>query len=114
MPEATNNLLPPAVSPQAITLARWLARKAIKAQWQKAGVKVPYVDGREINIAAWEYLQEHLEELVGQAQTMLGEWSNSSTITNTPRSSNQPAKGKSNHDHDHPKRSKSNTTEEVA
>ena len=35
MSEATNNLLPPAVSPQAITLARYMARKAVKTEWLK-------------------------------------------------------------------------------
>jgi hypothetical protein len=54
-----------------MTLARFLARKAIKNQWQKAGVKVAYVDGKDLNIAAWAYLHEHLEELIGEAKATL-------------------------------------------
>jgi DUF971 family protein len=75
-----------------MTLARFLARKAIKAEWQRAGVKVAYVDGKDLNIAAWAYLHEHLEALIGEAKGTLAEWSNSSQKSNTPRSSNPPTK----------------------
>jgi len=54
-----------------MTLARFLARKAIKNQWQKAGVKVAYVDGKDLNVAAWEYLHEHLDELIRLARAEL-------------------------------------------
>jgi hypothetical protein len=60
-----------------MTLARFLARKAIKAEWQRAGVKVAYVDGKDLNIAAWAYLHEHLEELIGEAKLTLTEWESS-------------------------------------
>jgi DUF971 family protein len=74
-----------------MTLARFLARKAIKAKWQRAGVKVAYVDGKDLNIAAWAYLHEHLEALIGEAKATLAEWSNSSQKS-TRRSSNPPTK----------------------
>jgi hypothetical protein len=54
-----------------MTLARFLARKAIKAEWQRAGIEVAYVDGKDLNIAAWEYLHEHLDELIGLARAEL-------------------------------------------
>jgi hypothetical protein len=61
-----------------MTLAHFLARKAIKAEWwQRAGVKVPYVDGKDLNIAAWQYLHEHLEELLGETKATLIEWESS-------------------------------------
>ena len=52
-------------------LARYYAERAIKAEWQRAGVKVAYVDGKDLNIAAWAYLHEHLEELIGEAKATL-------------------------------------------
>jgi hypothetical protein len=51
MSEATNNLLPPAVSPQAITLARYYAKRAVKAAW--------VIDASDLTKAATTYLSEH-------------------------------------------------------
>jgi hypothetical protein len=35
------------------------------------------MDGLELNIAAWEYLHEHLNELIGEAKLTLAEWESS-------------------------------------
>ena len=48
MSEATNNLLPPAVSPQVMTRARWLAKRAVKAAWLRQGFKPQYLDASDI------------------------------------------------------------------
>jgi hypothetical protein len=69
-------------------LARYYAERAIKAEWQRAGVKVAYVDGKDLNIAACEYLHEHLNELIGEAKLTLAEWESSpryrSFVENSP------------------------------
>jgi hypothetical protein len=70
MSEATNNLLPPAATPQAITLARWLARKAVKAEWHKQGLRWQYLDARDLAQAADAYLSEHYDELVARASLL--------------------------------------------
>jgi hypothetical protein len=114
MPEATNNLLPPAASPQAITLARYYAKRAVKAAWIKQGLKPQCLDASDLTKAAKAYLSEHRAELFDEAERTLAEWSNSSTITNTPRSSHPPTQGRSNHDRHHANHSKSNTTKEIA
>jgi hypothetical protein len=54
-----------------IILARYYAKRAIKAEWQRAGIKVAYVDGKALNAAAWEYLHEHLDELIRLARAEL-------------------------------------------
>jgi hypothetical protein len=95
-------------------LARYYAKRAIKNKWQKAGVKVQYADGKDLNLAAQQFLHEHLDELLGQARLTLEECSISSTITNTPRSPTPPTKGEPDHDHDHANNRKSNTAKEIA
>jgi len=54
MSEATNNLLPPAVSPQAITLARYMARKAVKTEWL-TGLRICDYEASELVKAAKSY-----------------------------------------------------------
>jgi hypothetical protein len=75
MSEATNNLLPPAVSPQAIPLARYMARKAVKAAWLKAGIRIRDYEASDLTKAAKSYLSEH-PELIEQA---------AETVRNDPR-----------------------------
>ena len=47
--------------------ARYLARKAIKAQLQAAGFKVSQVKACIINVKADAYLDQHRDELIAQA-----------------------------------------------
>jgi hypothetical protein len=73
MTEATSRLSRPA---DAITLARYLARKAIKAQWRAQGLKVHCIEARDLANATAAYLAEHRAELVAQAQAQLCKISN--------------------------------------
>jgi hypothetical protein len=66
MVEASESLPDIRQSAQAMTLPHWLARKAIKAKWQAQGLRVQYIEAREITIAARTYLEEH-PELIDQA-----------------------------------------------
>jgi hypothetical protein len=72
---ADNNLLPPAVSPQAITLAHWLAKRAVKAAWLRQGLRIWDYEASDLNKAAKSYLSEH-PELIEQA---------AETVRNDPR-----------------------------
>jgi hypothetical protein len=74
MSEATNNLLPPAVSPQAITLARYMARKAVKTEWL-TGLRIWDYEASELVKVAKSYLSEH-PDLIEQA---------AETVRNDPR-----------------------------
>jgi hypothetical protein len=50
-----------------ITLARWLARKAVKAQWRLQGRQVKYIPIQEITEASNQYLVLHRNELIREA-----------------------------------------------
>jgi hypothetical protein len=52
---------------QLVTIARYLARKAIRAEWKAEGRKVQYIDIRELTQASNFYLREHKAELMKQA-----------------------------------------------
>jgi hypothetical protein len=54
-----------------MTEAKRLARKAIKAQWQAQGRKVPWVEHSELVGAARAYLDLHRAELINQARANL-------------------------------------------
>jgi hypothetical protein len=54
-----------------MTEARRLARKAIKAQWQAQGRKVPWVEPSELPEAARDYLDLHRAELINQSRANL-------------------------------------------
>jgi hypothetical protein len=54
-----------------MTLAHWLARKAIKAQWRAQGRKVHYIEAAQLAKAASAYLSEHRAELLEQAGAYL-------------------------------------------
>jgi hypothetical protein len=45
-------------------LVRWLARKAVKAEWKAMGRKPEYADAAATNV----YFMEHREELVREAR----------------------------------------------
>jgi hypothetical protein len=66
MIEATKTLPHPA--PEVITLARWLARKAIKTQLKAAGLRPEYIEVREIGAAANAYFIRHKEKLIAEAR----------------------------------------------
>jgi hypothetical protein len=66
MTEATTILSHPA--PEVITLARWLARKAIKTELKAAGLRPEYIEVREISAAANVYFMEHREKLIAEAR----------------------------------------------
>jgi hypothetical protein len=52
---------------QLLTLARWLAEKAIKAEWRAQGRKVQYIDLRELIAATRAYLALRRAELMREA-----------------------------------------------
>jgi hypothetical protein len=58
-------------APYEMTMARWLAKRAVRAQWAKAGIKVHYVEASELRKAADAYLSEHRSELIGEAKAWL-------------------------------------------
>ncbi|HSV23662.1 MAG TPA: hypothetical protein VLJ17_11610 [Xanthobacteraceae bacterium] len=49
-----------------MTLARFMAERAVKAQWQAQGIETAYVEPSELASAARAYLNTH-PELVEQA-----------------------------------------------
>jgi hypothetical protein len=51
----------------AMTLARYYAKQAVKAQWQAQGLKLQNIEASEISQAANAYLDQHLAELVAFA-----------------------------------------------
>jgi hypothetical protein len=52
---------------QLITIARYLARKTVRAEWKAQGRKVQYINIRELTQASDLYLREHKAELMKQA-----------------------------------------------
>jgi hypothetical protein len=52
---------------EVMILARWLARKAVKAEWKAQGRKVQYIDASEITEASNVYLVLHRNELMKEA-----------------------------------------------
>ncbi len=49
--------------PEVITLARWLARKAVKAEWRAMHRRPEYPEPSDINA----YFAVHREELIAEA-----------------------------------------------
>ena len=66
MVQATKTLSHPA--PHVITLARWLARKAIKTELKAAGLRPEYIEVSEIAKAANVYFALHREDLIEEAR----------------------------------------------
>ncbi len=50
-----------------MTLARWLARKAVKAEWKTSGRNPQYAEASEIAAASNVYFMEHRNELLEEA-----------------------------------------------
>lgn len=50
-----------------LSLARWLARKAVTAEWRAEGRKVQYIGASEITEASNIYLTLHRNELLKEA-----------------------------------------------
>jgi hypothetical protein len=50
------------------TLVRWLARKAVKAEWKAMGRRPEYAEASEIAAATNVYFMEHREELLNEAR----------------------------------------------
>jgi hypothetical protein len=63
---ATQTLPHPA--PEVITLARWLAKKAIKAEWRATGRRPEYIEARELSAAANVYFADYRNELIDEAR----------------------------------------------
>jgi hypothetical protein len=51
-----------------MTLARWLARKAVKAEWKASGRNPQYAEASEIAAASNVYFMEHRNELLEEAR----------------------------------------------
>jgi len=49
------------MTPDEMTLARYYAKQAVKAQWRRQGVKLHHVEASELNQAANVYLADHPE-----------------------------------------------------
>ena len=56
---------------QAMTLARFYARKAVKAQLQREGLRPQWAETRVIDARARDYLAEHRAELIAQATAFI-------------------------------------------
>ena len=50
-----------------MTLARYYAKQAVKAEWQRQGIKLAHVEPSELSRAANVYLSQHREELIERA-----------------------------------------------
>jgi hypothetical protein len=50
-----------------MTLARYYAKQAVKAQWLGQGIKLSHVEASEITRAANVHLSQHREELIERA-----------------------------------------------
>jgi hypothetical protein len=54
--------------------ARYLARKAVKAQLQAAGLKLSHIDARVIAMKANAYLDQNLDDLIAEAAMTIDRW----------------------------------------
>jgi hypothetical protein len=73
MAKAPFNLTHPGA---AVTLARYFAKRAVKDEWRKAGLKPQYLDASELTKAATAYLNDH-PCLLDEAERTLAEWESS-------------------------------------
>jgi hypothetical protein len=69
MDQATQSL--PHITAAIITLARYFAKQAVKAEWHKQGLRWQYLDASELAKAADAYLSEHRDELIDRARSQL-------------------------------------------
>jgi hypothetical protein len=51
-----------------LIMARWLARKAVRAEWKAMGRQLQYADASELAAASNVYFIEHREELLKEAR----------------------------------------------
>jgi hypothetical protein len=56
---------------QTMTLARYYAKQAVKAEWQRQGLKPHHIVVSQLNRAADDYRDQHREELVERARAAL-------------------------------------------
>ena len=56
---------------QTMTLARYYAKQAVKAEWQRRGLKPHHIVASQLSLAADTYLDQHREELVQRARAAL-------------------------------------------
>jgi hypothetical protein len=73
MAKAPFNLAHPGA---AVTLARYFAKRVVKDEWRKAGLKPQYLDASELTKAATAYLNDH-PCLLDEAERTLAEWESS-------------------------------------
>jgi hypothetical protein len=64
---ATPSLPHPHLTRHLLTLARWLAQKAVKAEWKAKGRQVQYIDAKDLIEAGNVYLVLHQPELMKEA-----------------------------------------------
>jgi hypothetical protein len=50
-----------------MTLARYYAKQAVKAEWKRQGLKPHHIVASQLNRAADAYLDQHREELIALA-----------------------------------------------
>ena len=60
----------------AVTLARYFAKRAVKDEWRRQGLKPQYLDASELTKAATAYLNDH-PCLLDEAERTLAEWESS-------------------------------------
>jgi hypothetical protein len=53
---------------EVITIARWLANKAVKAEWKAMGRRPQYEEVSEIAAATNVYFMEHWKDLIEEAK----------------------------------------------
>jgi hypothetical protein len=56
------------ITPEMVTLAKWMARKAIKTELKAQGLRPEYIEAREIAAAANVYFAAYREELIEEAR----------------------------------------------
>jgi hypothetical protein len=56
------------MQPYVMTLARWIASKAVRAEWKAGGRRPEYAEPGEIAKATNVYFIEHREELLNEAR----------------------------------------------
>jgi len=78
---ATRSLSPNRVAQQlrehrqaVMVLARQAAKKAVKERPRSQGVRVTLVLPKDINVLANDYLAEHCDELIAEAEYAIATW----------------------------------------
>jgi len=66
-----------------MTLARWLARKAVKTRWHAQGLRVQTIEPSELGRVARVYLDQHRDDLLRQACATLERFARKSKARKT-------------------------------